>query len=467
MDTLRASEQGLEIIDRARRQKRWTKTETSAWWETAYTSQATLKRFWRKLKIDRYSFIEICQTVGVDWQEVAEPELEVQRTPVNCSIKAFTQIDYSETRWVGRQDLIAKLYHLLQNECRVLSIIGLTGIGKTALATRLMLELNERYPDLTVKTVCFDREVQGFQRVASQVLGENLSNARQLQNSPELLLNKLLNYLQNNPCLLVLDMVEEILVSDGKGGYQFSEPTFSEFLHQIVKRPEINTKLVITSQYQLPTIGDGRYLMRTYTERLSGLGVEEGFLLFETWNVYAQNSTHLDYLKRIIDIYEGHPLALRIIAGEVRDRPYNGNIQLYWQDYGYEIEEAERLRRSTVLQSRLDKPRLDRFTNKLFDLVRSRVCKAVERLYTNDKLACLMLCQGAIYRQPVERKAWLLLIHEYGSIEQASIAFQNLQRRCLIESEQFDSQVVYRLHPLLRRVALEKLDELEEEIMSW
>uniref|UniRef100_A0ACD5GSZ4 ATP-binding protein n=1 Tax=Desertifilum tharense IPPAS B-1220 TaxID=1781255 RepID=A0ACD5GSZ4_9CYAN len=217
MDTLRASEQGLEIIDRARRQKRWTKTETSAWWETAYTSQATLKRFWRKLKIDRYSFIEICQTVGVDWQEVAEPELEYQRTPVNCSIKAFTQIDYSETRWVGRQDLIAKLYHLLQNECRVLSIIGLTGIGKTALATRLMLELNERYPDLTVKTVCFDREVQGFQRVASQVLGENLSNARQLQNSPELLLNKLLNYLQNNPCLLVLDMVEEILVSDGKG----------------------------------------------------------------------------------------------------------------------------------------------------------------------------------------------------------------------------------------------------------
>jgi hypothetical protein len=45
--SISASEAGLQIVDRARRKKGWTKAE-EAWYQLALTSKATLKRFWAR-----------------------------------------------------------------------------------------------------------------------------------------------------------------------------------------------------------------------------------------------------------------------------------------------------------------------------------------------------------------------------------------------------------------------------------
>lgn len=73
-DTLKASKAGLDLVYRAIRQKGWTKTQTALWWTDAQTSQATLRRFWRRIPIDRQAFQKICQVAGVDWESVAEIE---------------------------------------------------------------------------------------------------------------------------------------------------------------------------------------------------------------------------------------------------------------------------------------------------------------------------------------------------------------------------------------------------------
>jgi len=65
--TIAASEKGLKIIDMARKKKGWNKDE-SAWHQLALTSRATLKRFWRQIAIQRETFINICKTVGVNWE---------------------------------------------------------------------------------------------------------------------------------------------------------------------------------------------------------------------------------------------------------------------------------------------------------------------------------------------------------------------------------------------------------------
>ncbi|MDB9516086.1 hypothetical protein PN466_03805 [Roseofilum reptotaenium CS-1145] len=73
-DTLTASKAGLDTVYRAIRQKGWTKTQTSLWWHDAQTSQATLRRFWRRIPIDRHAFQKICQVAGVGWESVTEIE---------------------------------------------------------------------------------------------------------------------------------------------------------------------------------------------------------------------------------------------------------------------------------------------------------------------------------------------------------------------------------------------------------
>ncbi|MBP0022293.1 MAG: AAA-like domain-containing protein [Cyanobacteria bacterium SBLK] len=72
-ETLKASTRGLATIERAIQRQGWTKTNTPAFWTAAYTSQATLRRFWRKIPIQKATFIAICQAVEIeDWEAIAD-----------------------------------------------------------------------------------------------------------------------------------------------------------------------------------------------------------------------------------------------------------------------------------------------------------------------------------------------------------------------------------------------------------
>ena len=69
--SLKASERGLELVDKARKKKGWNKDD-QAWHEAAKTSKATLKRFWAGYPVRKENFEKICETVGEDWQKIAD-----------------------------------------------------------------------------------------------------------------------------------------------------------------------------------------------------------------------------------------------------------------------------------------------------------------------------------------------------------------------------------------------------------
>lgn len=80
--TLRASEQGLAIVDQERKKNGWTATAT-AWCDAAQTTPATLKRFRRGLPVQQDAFIGICQAVGIkDWERIVDDSLsEIEHPP--------------------------------------------------------------------------------------------------------------------------------------------------------------------------------------------------------------------------------------------------------------------------------------------------------------------------------------------------------------------------------------------------
>lgn len=398
-----------------------------------------------------------------EWLEQGLEDCKMRPPDPQSSITQCGVIEYIAIRWVGRVGLINELKHRLQEDCRVLSIVGITGIGKTSLAMRLTLEPSVATSFREVYAISIDRASSNFLVVASQLLGQ-ATQEENFQKNSDLLVKAMITKLRSHPCLLVLDMVEEILEPDGSGGHQFIEPTFALFLEQIIKAEQMSSRIILTSQAQPPVIAEGRYQERSHIERLKGLEESESLELFESWDVWIQSEVDLENIKRIIHVYEGHPLALRVIAGEIRMPPYNGNVQAYWYDYGEEITSVEHLKEAPEEKSRQDKPRLDRYSIGLTDLVKKRVDRAFTRLYQTEPLACLMLCQGAVYRRAVERPAWLLMIGEYPHEAQV-LAFQSLQRRFLLEEEYTEHKVLYRLHSLIRRVALDHLPKLEVEVL--
>jgi predicted NACHT family NTPase len=70
--TLVASEAGLEIVDRARKQKGYNKTNAVNWLEAAAVSRSSLDKFWARQPIKHENFVAICTAVRVDWQTVVD-----------------------------------------------------------------------------------------------------------------------------------------------------------------------------------------------------------------------------------------------------------------------------------------------------------------------------------------------------------------------------------------------------------
>jgi hypothetical protein len=69
--SVQASEEGLKLVDDARQQLGWYKSQPE-WIEKAGVSTSALRRFWLGHPIKKDSFIAICTTAGVGWRDVVD-----------------------------------------------------------------------------------------------------------------------------------------------------------------------------------------------------------------------------------------------------------------------------------------------------------------------------------------------------------------------------------------------------------
>ncbi|WP_449418371.1 ATP-binding protein [Phormidium nigroviride] len=311
VDSLRASEEGLKIVDEARRRKRLQKYALK-WATVATTSQATLKRFWRKCAIERSNFIAICQAVGVNWQEVAEgnyaEEIE-QIIPFIPPISPEPEkkvIGYEQTKsfalpekiapvrnWVGRaQEIDTLKSQILDPETRAITItavclVGLAGIGKTTLASQLIRQLQAENAPFTVAAWETLRSATGkaprFDSIIDSLL-LTLSNgeisAATTQNDYRQKTEIFLRLLKQKPCLVVLDNVETVLQTGQaqKTGY-FADDCFEYlWLFKHIVETEHQSKVIFTSRESLAALS----AITVRELRLNGLEKEDAVNLLES-----------------------------------------------------------------------------------------------------------------------------------------------------------------------------------------
>ncbi|NJL22910.1 MAG: ATP-binding protein [Leptolyngbyaceae cyanobacterium SM1_3_5] len=107
----------------------------------------TVSNFCRGVNVSIAKFEAICEALTLDKKQIIQPK-SVQSS-VDTSTSSSTTTDPIEffaydRAWVGRSTLISNLSDRLQTSCRILFLTGMAGIGKTALAERLMIEFQER-----------------------------------------------------------------------------------------------------------------------------------------------------------------------------------------------------------------------------------------------------------------------------------------------------------------------------------
>ncbi len=98
--SLKASNQGLQVVDEARRKRGWTKASVK-WREAAQVAPASLKRFWLGRPINKETFVAICKALEIDWLQVAELQSEAEpeeqeQNPQPVSLSSSLEIDWRQ-----------------------------------------------------------------------------------------------------------------------------------------------------------------------------------------------------------------------------------------------------------------------------------------------------------------------------------------------------------------------------------
>ncbi len=473
-NSLPASKSGLAIIDQARKKKGWNK-DSPIWIDAANkllqatpngsVSRSTLQRFWQKQAIRQENFVAICKAVGIEnWEEI------VDNTPTQQALSYMEFIVYDDA-WVGRETLIQQLSASVNSSCHVLLLVGITGIGKTALAERLVEELRgdwrehrDNFED--------NNKASDFASVAQQWLEKWGENVPKEERKPEQLLRRLVRRLRENRYLILMDSLEYLLTGNEEEGWgDFADEWWGKFFVSLLAESDCQSRFILASQ-DLPTKFETaeceRYKNLWHCQLLRGLETPEQIALFQKAELDGDLELPHSPLRVIGEVYDGHPLALRTIAGEIKGS-YAGKFSAYWKDnsrYIEEVKEAiDEARNQGIVKGDDDRWQLASYTKVLRRKVKERIDKTFERLKNDVYDAYVLLCTASIYRCEVQQSWWLSHLEDEGyNEEQQKDAMQTLRERYLVEDggiDDEDNRLVGQ-HNLIRSVALEHLKQLGE-----
>ena len=314
MDTVRASAKGLETIDRRRQQRGWNR-QSQAWAQAAFTTVATLRRFLRGEPIQQETFIRICQAVEIEgWQEVVEGVVSPSSVQ---SVRSDGMPDVSV--FYGRTDELAKLTQwIITDRCRLIALLGMGGIGKSALAVKLAEQLAPQFEYLIWRSLRYTPSIEKLLSDLTQLLSDRTVFSPSDTIGEQI--SSLIEGLQRHRVLLVLDDWETVLSSgDFAGHYRDGYKIYGELLKRVGQEPH-RSCLLLTSREKTPEVSllEGRNSpVRSLS--LNGLGEAAQEIL------RSEDLSGEEQWDRLIQIYRGNPLVLQIIATFVEEL-FGGNV---------------------------------------------------------------------------------------------------------------------------------------------
>ncbi|MBD2532019.1 hypothetical protein H6G97_21495 [Nostoc flagelliforme FACHB-838] len=250
-----------------------------------------------------------------------------QRQNTNASSRNYTNwgeaIDVSQ--FYGRTTELETLSRwIVRDRTRVVTLLGMGGMGKTALSVKLAEQLQVEFEYVIWRSL---RHAPFFSDKVTDCI--KILSHQQVTTLPASLheqITCLIEYLRKFRCLLILDNFDTLL-QQGTGCYREGYKPYGEILWRLGETG--HQSCVLLTSREKPTEvaaleGDG---LPVRTLALSGLEVAAGQTILTLKGLSGSE----DETRQLVECYRGNPLALKIAATSIRDL-YEGNIASFFAE---------------------------------------------------------------------------------------------------------------------------------------
>ncbi|MCF2150730.1 NB-ARC domain-containing protein [Desmonostoc muscorum LEGE 12446] len=209
---------------------------------------ATVSKFLTGKPVDYQIFREICLKLGLDWQAIAD--LGNAEAASSISIKSAINFVNKRSDWGEAIDVsvfygcTTELNHLQQwilgTRSRIVAILGIGGIGKTALAAKLAQQVQAEFEYVIWRSL---RNAPPLETLLAELV-PFVSNQQETKAEISLLIH----YLRGSRCLVILDNWETILLAgDHVGQYRPGYESYGELL-KVIGEVAHQSCLLLTSR---------------------------------------------------------------------------------------------------------------------------------------------------------------------------------------------------------------------------
>jgi WD40 repeat protein len=272
--------------------------------------------------------------VGRIIKPVSIREENTRLSDLNIKASSFRRQGWSEaidvSVFYGRSAELASLEQwITQDHCRLVAVLGIGGIGKTAITVKLAEQIQDKFDYIIWRSLHNAPTINSLLANLIQFLSNQQETDLPEDVSSRIL--QLLGYLQKHRCLLVLDNVETIFGGAGisrrfsncKAGYY--REGYEEYGELFKRVGEIhhNSCVVLTSREKPKEVAalEGKTLpIRSL--HLLGLTTTDGQEILKAKGNFLGSAS--DW-RTLIQSYGGNPLALKIVATTISDL-FNGDV---------------------------------------------------------------------------------------------------------------------------------------------
>jgi len=297
---------------------------------------------------------------------------------------------------------------ILQQQTRLIAILGISGIGKTTLSLKLIEQIKHNFDYIIYRSLRFSPTLETTLTNLLQIFAPKSETPQNIETQ----LSQLLNYLRQHRCLIILDDVHTIFSSKQLAGqYQTGYENYHLFFKLITESTH-HSCLIVNSWEKPREVTQSKkehQTMRCLV--LEGLGEAAKEILRE------QELLDEDSWQTLIDQYQGNPLWLEFTANLIKEL-FAGRVSEFLQ--------CDTLILSEALQAQLD--------------------QQFQRL-TSQEIA--LMIHLANEDEPVSLAHFIKNINLPTS--ELLNAMQSVGMRLLLDTKELDQTRLFSLNPVLKQ----------------